>query len=129
MDSLQTVEIWQRRLNMKKIETKLETLEVDIKAFYDASKWHFITVNGVDLGDGMEIQYFFSQYDSYEEVVCFFLKAQYDDVIPSLVSFIPSAYLGEGEVVDMFGIDIKDIPKGLFLDEDSVQAPLRIKND
>lgn len=114
---------------MNKIETTLETLKTNITSFYDASKWHFITVNGVDLGDGMEIQYFFAPYNSHEEVVCFFLKAGYEDIIPSLVSIIPSAYLGEGEVVDMFGIDIQDIPKGLFLDEDSAQAPLRIKND
>ena len=129
MDSLQTEEIWQRRLNMKKIETTLETLEADIKSFYDASLWHFITVNGVDLGDGMEIQYFFSKYNSFEEVVCFCLKTDYETVIPSLVPLIPSAYLGEGEVVDMFGVNIKDIEKGLLLDDDSTQAPLRISND
>jgi len=111
---------------MKKIETKLETLEEDIKAFYDASKWHFITVNGLDLGDVMEIQYFFTKYNTHEDVVCFFLKAGYEDEIPSLVPIIPPAYLGEGELVDMFGVNVKGISKGLFLDEDSTQSPLRI---
>jgi ech hydrogenase subunit D len=112
---------------MKKIETKLETLIEDIKKFYDEKKYHFITVNGLDLGDGMEIQYFFTQYNAKEEVICFFLKMNYENEVPSIVSLIPSAYLGEGEVVDMFGINIKDTPKGLLLDDDSVQMPLRIK--
>ncbi len=111
---------------MKKIETKLETMVKDIKEFYDARKWQFITVNGVDLGDGMEIQYFFTKYNIKDEVVCFFLKVGYEDEVPSVVSIIPSAYLGEGEIVDMFGIKIENTPKGLLLDEDSFQAPLRI---
>jgi ech hydrogenase subunit D len=81
----------------------------------------------LDLGDGMEIQYFFTQYNAKEEVICFFLKMNYENEVPSIVSLIPSAYLGEGEVVDMFGINIKDTPKGLLLDDDSVQMPLRIK--
>ena len=112
---------------MKKIETKLETLIKDIEEFYDENKYHFITVNGVDLGDGMEIQYFFSQYNSKEKLVCFFLKMDYENEVPSIAKLIPSAYLGEGEVVDMFGINIKNTPKGLLLDDDSIQAPLRIK--
>ena len=114
---------------MKKIKTTLDTLIKDISAFYNASQWHFITVNGLDLGDGMEIQYFFSRYNVCEEVVCFFLTMDYDQEVPSIVSLIPSAYLGEGETVDMFGIAIKDIAKGLFLDDDSIQAPLRKNND
>ena len=42
----------------------------------------------------------------------FHLEAGYDEEIPSVVSLIPSAYLGEGEAVDMFGIDIQDISRG-----------------
>jgi len=73
----------------------------------------------------MEMQYFFARYNAVEEVVCYFFKMGYDEEAPSLVSIIPPAYLGEGETVDMFGIAIKDIAKGLFLDDDSIQAPLR----
>ncbi len=110
---------------MKKIETNSENLKDDISAFYDYKIWHYITVNGVDLGDKMEIQYLFKKYGNKEEVVCYFLTMDYEKEIPSIVSIIPSAYLGEGEVVDMFGVKIKEIPKGLLLEEDSCQAPLR----
>lgn len=114
---------------MKKIETTIETVVADISAFYNASEWHFVTANGVDLGDGMEMQYFFARYNTVEDVVCYFFKMDYNQEAPSLVSIIPPAYLGEGETVDMFGIAIKDIAKGLFLDEDSIQAPLRKTHD
>ena len=110
---------------MKKIETNNKNLLKEIGAFYDYKTCHFITVNGVDLGDKMEIQYLFSRYGSDEEVICYFLHVDYDEEIPSIISLIPSAFLGEGEVVDMFGIKIKDIEKGLLLEDDSMQAPLR----
>jgi NADH:ubiquinone oxidoreductase subunit C len=110
---------------MKKIETSSKNLLKDIGAFYDYKTCHFITVNGVDLGDKMEIQYLFSHYGSEKEVVCYFLHVDYEEEIPSIISLIPSAFLGEGEVVDMFGINIKDIKKGLLLEDDSMQAPLR----
>ena len=112
---------------MKKIKTNSEDLQKDIELFYDHTIWHFITVNGVDLGDKMEIQYLFSRYNCDEEVVCYFLNMDYDEEIPSIVSIIPSAYLGEGEVVDMFDIKIKGIAKGLVLEDDSQLAPLRKK--
>ena len=113
---------------MKKIKTNITDSIKDIGEFYDHRVWHFITVNGVDLGDRMEIQYFFSKYNEADEVVCFHLEAGYDEEIPSVVSLIPSAYLGEGEAVDMFGIDIQDISRGTILDDDSEHAPLRKKS-
>ena len=110
---------------MKKIETNSNDLLKDIGAFYDYKTCHFITVNGVDLGDKMEIQYLFTRYGSHEEVVCYFLNMNYEEEIPSIVPLIPSAYMGEGEVVDMFDIKIENINKGLLLESDSEQAPLR----
>ncbi len=112
---------------MKKIKTDSENLLKDLGAFYEHKTVHFITVNGVDLGDKMEIQYLFSHYNTDEEVICYFFTMEYDEQIPSIVSLIPSAFLGEGEVVDMFGIKIEDIPKGLLLEDDSQLAPLRKK--
>lgn len=110
---------------MKKIATTIDTLLIDLKDFYEPSIWNFITVNGVDLTDGMEIQYFFSKYNAYDEVVCFYMKVSYNQLIPTITSLIPSAYLGEGEIVDMFGVNVKDTPKGMFLEDDSVKHPLR----
>lgn len=116
---------WQRRYIMKKIETSIETLVEDIKEFYDEKIWHYVTVNALDLGDGLEIQYFFTRYESMDECVCYFVKIDYEQEIPSVIGIIPSAYLGEGEVVDMFGAKIEGVNKGTFLDPDSIQTPLR----
>lgn len=110
---------------MQKIETSAATLLVDLEHFYDASLWHFITMNCVDTGEGFEIQYFFAKYDQVDEVVCYYFFSAYDAQIPSIATLIPPAYLGEGEMVDMFGIAISGITKGMFLDQDSLQTPLR----
>ena len=110
---------------MKKIQTSSKSLLEDLGNFYDAMHWHYVTVNGVDVGGGCEIQYFFAKYGMVDEIVCFYMTIGYDEEIPSIVSLIPSAYLGEGEVVDMFGAKIHGVAKGTFLEEDSIQTPLR----
>lgn len=110
---------------MKKIEMKKETLLSDLAEFYNDQKWHFITVNCVDSGEGFEVQYLFSKYGEVDEVRCFFVNIDYEVEIPSVSSLIESAWLGEGEMVDMFGVKINGVNKGTFLDEDSMQTPLR----
>ena len=110
---------------MKKIATSSETLLADLQGFYEAKDFHFVTVNGVDVGDGVEMQYFFARYGVVDETICYFLHMKYDEEISSIVSLIPSAYLGEGEVVDMFGVKIEGVSKGTFLEDDSIQSPLR----
>jgi len=110
---------------MQKIETSPANFMADMEQFYDVSIWHFITINCLDTGEGFEVQYFFAKYDSFDEVVCYFFYSPYEASIPSIAPLIPSAYLGEGEMVDMFGIQIDGIEKGMFLDADSLQTPLR----
>lgn len=110
---------------MKKIETSIENLVQDLKNFYDETQWHYITVSALDLGDGLEIQYFFTRYGNVEECICYYVNVDYKEEVPSIIHIIPSAYLGEGEVVDMFGANIKGVSQGTFLDPDSIQTPLR----
>lgn len=111
---------------MQKIELSLEGLLETIEAFYDAKVWHFLTLNGIDLGDGsVELQWIFSKYGSIDEVVIYYCISTYDALVPSIVSIIPSAIMGEREVVDMFGIVIEGAAKGLYLDKDSKSMPLR----
>lgn len=111
---------------MRKIETTLPTLLADIGAFYEAKKWHFLTVNGIDLGDGkIELQWIFSAYGVKDEVVIYSALSDYETPVPSVVSLIPSAFMGEREIVDMFGLKVDGAAKGLYLDEDSTQHPLR----
>ncbi len=110
---------------MKKIETNKESLLKDLKEFYNPNIWHYITINGVDLGEELELQYYFTKYSSLEEAICYFIKVDYEEEVPSIIDLIPSAYLAEGEAVDMFGVKIKGIKKGTFLEPDSIQMPLR----
>jgi len=111
---------------MKKIEITLDDLLSRLAEFYDAKSWHFLTVNGVDLGGGkIELQWIFSKYGVKDEIVLFYAVTEYETKIPSVVSLIPSATLSEREIVDMFGVDIEGAEKGLYLDEDSLTMPLR----
>lgn len=111
---------------MTKIETTLATLLADIEAFYEVKVWHFLSVNGVDLGEGkIELQWIFSKYGVKDEIVIYFTLSDYETPVPSIVGLIPSAIMGEREIVDMFGLKVDGVEKGLYLDEDSKEHPLR----
>jgi len=111
---------------MTKIETTLSGLLADIGAFYKADKWHFLSVNGIDLGEGkIELQWIFSRYGVKDEIVIYFVLSDYETPVPSIVSLIPSAIMGEREIVDMFGLSVEGTERGLYLDEDSLPHPLR----
>ena len=110
---------------MKKIESSLENIIDEIKSFYDEKKWHFITLNGVCLSDEkIEIQWMFSKYEALDDVLVYFIEANYTDVIPSIVDIVPSAIISQRELVDMFGIKVQGSESGLYLEKDSKQAPL-----
>ena len=112
--------------NFKVIESSLEKIKEDIKNFYDPSKYHFITVNAIDLGNGkVNIKWFFAKYGNMEEPIAFSVDVTYEDTIPSIVDIIPSAWISEAELVDLFGLKIEGAQKGLFLEPDSPPAPLR----
>jgi len=111
---------------MRKIETTLPTLLDDLGRFYEPKQWHFLTVNGIDLGSGkIELQWIFSRYGAKNDVVVYYALSDYDTPVPSVVPLIPSAFLGEREIVDMFGLNVEGAQRGLYLDEDSQPHPLR----
>jgi NADH:ubiquinone oxidoreductase subunit C len=111
---------------MTKIETTLATLLADIGTFYEPKKWHFLSVNGIDLGEGkIELQWIFSKYGVKDEIIIYYALSDYETPVPSLVHLIPSAFMGEREIVDMFGLKVDGATRGLYLDEDSLQHPLR----
>jgi Ni,Fe-hydrogenase III component G len=111
---------------MTKIETTLATLLSDIGTFYEPKKWHFLSVNGIDLGEGkIELQWIFSQYGVKDEVVIYYALSDYETPVPSLASLIPSSFMGEREIVDMFGLSVEGAERGLYLDKDSLPHPLR----
>lgn len=111
---------------MTKIETTLTALLNDIGAFYKPKVWHFLSINGIDLGEGkIELQWIFSRYEVKDEIVIYYAISDYDTPVPSIVSLIPSSIMGEREIVDMFGLRVDGAERGLYLDEDSLPHPLR----
>jgi len=111
---------------MRKIETTLPALLNEIGAFYLPKEWHFLSVNGIDLGGGkIELQWIFSRYGVKNEIVIYYALSDYETAVPSIVSLIPSAIMGEREIVDMFGLKVDGAQRGLYLDPDSLPHPLR----
>lgn len=114
---------------MTKIETTVAMLLTDIGILYDPRRWHFLTVNGIDLGEGkIELQWIFSKYGAKDDIVIYYLISDYETAIPSVVGLIPSAIMGEREIVDMFGLKVEGVEKGLYLDDDSTPHPLRSRS-
>ena len=110
---------------MKKVKLSLDTVVDTIKEFYNEKDWHFLTLNGVALVDGkLEVQWIFSKYETQDEVIVYYCEIDYNDTVPSIVEVIPSAIISQRELVDMFDIEVEESEKGLYLDEDSMQAPL-----
>lgn len=110
---------------MQKIEINIDKVYEEIERFYEPRVWHFLTLNGVSLGEEyLEVQWIFSRYEALDDVVIYFSKISYDTLVPSIVELIPSAIISQRELVDMFGISVEGSEKGLYLDEDSMQKPL-----
>jgi NADH:ubiquinone oxidoreductase subunit C len=110
---------------LKKIKTSLANLKNDLNQFYNKKEWSFLTLNALMIDSKqIEIQWIFSKYNSIDDVVIFFATTTKDDIVPSVVDIIPSATISQRELVDMFGIKIEDSEKGLYLDDDSLSAPL-----
>ena len=112
---------------MNKIETTLDKVRSDIGSFYKFDKHHFIVMNANDLGDKMEIQWFFHDYEDAKNVTMFWLQCQDTDLIPSINNSVASAWVAESEIADLLGLDIENAIEGFVLDHDSPIAPLRKK--
>jgi hypothetical protein len=112
---------------MKRIDTTLENLKLDIANFYRRDKHHFIVMNAVDLGQKIEVQWFFSDYEYPCEVTAFCVQVEPNEEIPSIKDIISSAWVAEAELVDLIDINIEDTEKGFVLEPDSEFAPLRKK--
>jgi Ni,Fe-hydrogenase III component G len=108
------------------VEVELDRVVEEIRNFYDPEKWHFITINGTDLGNGkLQIDWFFSPYGQKNVVKSFRVVVGYDAKIPSILEIIPSAWLAEWELADMFGVEVEGASRGVFVAPDAPQAPLR----
>lgn len=106
---------------MQKIETTLETLLEDLKACRQNGA-RFVTVNGLDTGEGLEVQWVF---ETDEGFVLYYTVVGYDTVVPSARSVIASAWLPESELFDLLGVRFEGAAPGAFLEPDAPKTPLR----
>jgi hypothetical protein len=109
---------------MKKIETSIGTLKEDIRNFYNPDKHHFMVMNAVEVGNQMEIQWFFTAYEKPEEITCFYTLIAPEEEVPSIRDIVLSAWVAEAELVDLMNIVVEATEKGFVLEPDSESGPL-----
>ena len=112
---------------MKRIETSIDKIKNDIRNFYKPELYHFIVINAVDLGEKIEVQWFFCEYAKPLDIIAFCVQIQPDIEIPSIRDIVSSAWVAEAELVDLMNIKIENTPKGFVLEPDFESGPLRKK--
>ena len=112
---------------MKRIETTIAQLKSDIGKFYNPVLHHSMVMNAVDLGAKIEVQWFFCDYEYPTETTVFTVQIEPEIIIPSINDIIPSAWVGEAELVDLMDIKIDNTVKGFVLEPDFETGPLRKK--
>jgi NADH:ubiquinone oxidoreductase subunit C len=110
---------------MKRIETTIENVKKDIRDFYHPELHHFIVMNAVDLGEKIEVQWFFSEYSEPFGIIAFCATIEPDVEVPSIRDIVVSAWVSEAELVDLIDIKIENTSKGFVLEPDSDSGPLR----
>ncbi|MFW5989939.1 MAG: NADH-quinone oxidoreductase subunit C [Campylobacterales bacterium] len=108
-------------------KTKIDKAEIKDKIieFYDKRVWHFSMINGLDLGDRLELQWIFCKRYSKDEPTVFYAEFEYDEVIPSIKDIIPTAWVSEAEIKDLLGANVDGAIPHLFLEADAPKTPLR----
>jgi NADH:ubiquinone oxidoreductase subunit C len=112
---------------MKRIETSIDAIRQDVQKFYSPALHHYIVMNAVDLGEKIEVQWFFCDYAYPGEVTAFCAQIQPDIEIPSIRDIVDSAWVAEAELVDLMNIKIENTEKGFVLEPDFESGPLRKK--
>ena len=108
------------------IEVTLENVKEKIKNWYDCHKYHYVTINATDNGENVTIDWIFSDLKEKNKIYVFRAEnVNYDDLIPSITDIVKISWLAEFELADLFGLNVENAPKGVFLEEDSIKAPLR----
>jgi len=112
---------------MKRIEISIDKVKADIRNFYKVDLHHFMVINAVDLGENIEVQWFFCDYAEPYVVTAFCVQIKPEIEIPSITDIIESAWVAEAELVDLMDIKIENTAKGFVLEPDFESGPLRKK--
>ena len=112
---------------MKRIETSIDKIKNDIRNFYKPELYHFMVINAVDLGEKIEVQWFFCGYANPSDIIAFCVQINPDVEIPSIRDIVESSWVAEAELVDLMNIKIQNTAKGFVLEPDFESGPLRKK--
>lgn len=112
---------------MNKVMTSIENLKKDIGDFYKPGLHHFMVMNAVEVGDQIEVQWFFSDYAHPCDTTCFYTLVSPETEIPSIKDIVASAWVAEAELVDLMNIKVENTQKGFVLEPDFESGPLRKK--
>jgi len=112
---------------LKRIETTLENLKNEIRNFYNPELNHFIVINAVDLGEKIEVQWFFTDNASPFTITAICIQIEPVIEIPSITDIVASAWVAEAELVDLMDIKIEKTARGFVLEPDFESGPLRKK--
>lgn len=106
-------------------EVTLENVKEKLLDWYDEKKHHYITVNAIDSGENLTIDWIFSQYEVKN--VMYVFRAQnieYKSQIPSMMDVYPSAWVSEWDLADMFDLNMENAARGMFLEPEAPKGPL-----
>jgi Ni,Fe-hydrogenase III component G len=106
---------------------QMSEIKEKIKEFYDPAIWHFVCINGLFEEGELEIQWSFTKLGAKDEWRVLYAKAPADDILPSVSDMLPTARLYEGELKDLMGANFEGSVKGMFIEVDGLENPLRIK--
>ncbi len=109
---------------MRRTEITPDRLLGEVRAFYDPTRWRFLTVNATDTGAELLIDWIFVPIGRDEEPVILSSCVAYQAPLPSLAALIPASALGEAEMCDLLGVAFEGAKPGLFLEPDAPRAPL-----
>ncbi len=105
----------------------IEEIKTKITEFYNPTVWHFVCINGLFENNELEIQWSFTKLGVKDEWKVFYAKAAGDAVLPSVADILPTARMYEGELRDLLDANFENSVKGMFIEVDGLEAPLRIK--
>ncbi len=114
-------------MKVVKEEVNIGEIRAKISEFYDPLIWHFVCISGLFEEGELEIQWSFTKIGAKEEWKVFAAKVPADDSLPSVADMLPTAKMYEGELRDLLGANFEGSVKGMFIEVDGLEAPLRIK--
>ncbi len=107
-------------------EESIDSVKDSIRKWYNQDKHHYVTVNAIDNGETLTLDWIFSEYETKNKIYVFRVEnVGYNTQIPTMTDFLSCAWVSEWDLADMFDLNIENAHRGMFLQPDAPKAPLR----